>query len=83
MQLPSNLLITRLRPSLYLASATALWGAVSACNAAAQKFTHLVAIRFLLGFVEAPFFPGAIFMLSSFYTRAEMTKRISWFYSVS
>ncbi|KAJ4385858.1 hypothetical protein N0V85_008041, partial [Neurospora sp. IMI 360204] len=42
MQLPSNMLITRLRPSIYLSSAMALWGAVSACNAASQKFTHLL-----------------------------------------
>lgn len=64
MQLPSNLLITRVRPSIYLASAMALWGAVSACNGATKKFTDLVVVRFFLGFVEAPFFPGAIFMLS-------------------
>lgn len=81
MQLPSNLLITRLRPSIYLSSAMVLWGAVSACNGATHKFTDLVVVRFFLGFVEAPFFPGAIFLMSSWYTRAEMTRRISWFYS--
>jgi hypothetical protein len=26
-------------------------------------------------------FPGAIFLMSSWYTRSELTKRISWFYS--
>lgn len=81
MQLPSNLLITRVRPSLYLSTAMVLWGAVSACNAATKKFTDLVVVRFFLGFVEAPFFPGAIFLMSSWYTRPEMTRRISWFYS--
>jgi MFS family permease len=81
MQLPSNLLITRVRPSFYLSTAMVLWGAVSACNAATKKFTDLVVVRFFLGFVEAPFFPGAIFLMSSWYTRSEMTRRISWFYS--
>ncbi|KAK0634309.1 major facilitator superfamily domain-containing protein [Bombardia bombarda] len=81
MQLPSNMLITRLRPSLYLTSAMVLWGAVSACNAAAQRFSHLIAIRFFLGFVEAPFFPGAIFLMSTWYTRSELTRRIAYFYS--
>ncbi|KAK1764201.1 major facilitator superfamily domain-containing protein [Phialemonium atrogriseum] len=81
MQLPSNMLITRVRPSLYLASATALWGAVSTCNAAVHSFPGLVAVRFFLGFVEAPFFPGAIFLMSSWYTRAELTRRVAWFYS--
>jgi len=58
-----------------------MWGVVSTCNAAAQNFTGLVVIRFFLGFVEAPFFPGAIFLMSSWYTRAELTRRIAWFYS--
>ena len=39
MQLPSNMLFTRVRPSLYLAAATTLWGVVSTCNAATHNFT--------------------------------------------
>ncbi|KAK3343442.1 major facilitator superfamily domain-containing protein [Lasiosphaeria hispida] len=81
MQLPSNLLITRLRPSRYLTAAMALWGGVSACNAATHSLGQLVAVRFFLGFVEAPFFPGAVFLMSSWYTRAELTRRMSYFYS--
>ncbi|KAM7213837.1 phthalate transporter [Rhypophila decipiens] len=81
MQLPSNMLITRVRPSLYLTTAMMLWGGVSACNAATHKFTELIVVRFFLGFVEAPFFPGAIFLMSSWYSRAELTRRMSYFYS--
>lgn len=83
MQLPSNMLITRVRPSVYLCSAMTLWGVVSTCNAATHSFGGLIAVRFFLGFVEAPFFPGAIFLMSSWYTRSELTRRISWFYSGS
>ena len=81
MQLPSNMLITRVRPSLYLGAAMALWGIVSTCNAAVHNFPGLVALRFMLGFVEAPFFPGAVFLMSSWYTRAELMRRMAWFYS--
>lgn len=49
MQLPSNVLITRVRPSIYLCTAVMLWGIVSTCNAAATNFTHLIVIRFFLG----------------------------------
>ncbi|KAK4186510.1 putative MFS transporter [Podospora australis] len=80
-QLPSNLLLTRLRPSIYLTSAMILWGGVSACSGATKTFPQLVAVRILLGFVEAPFFPGAVFLMSSWYTRAELTRRMSYFYS--
>ncbi|KAK2011024.1 major facilitator superfamily transporter [Colletotrichum eremochloae] len=81
MQLPSNLLLTRVKPSFYLAASCCLWGVVSTCNAAAHSFTQLVVIRFFLGFVEAPFFPGAVFLMSSWYTRAELTRRIAYLYA--
>ena len=81
MQLPSNLLITKIRPSIYLGVVMAVWGAVSACTAAVHSFGGLIAVRILLGVTEAPFFPGAIMLMSSWYTRNELALRISWFYS--
>ncbi|KAJ5459536.1 uncharacterized protein N7458_001088 [Penicillium daleae] len=83
MQLPSNLLLTRIRPSRFLGLAMAIWGVISACQAATQSFVGLVVSRFFLGFVEAPFFPGAIMLMSSWYTRQELSHRIAWFYSGS
>lgn len=63
MQLPSNLLITRVRPSLYLSVAATIWGVVSTCNGAVHSFGQLIAVRIILGIVECPFFPGAIFLM--------------------
>lgn len=83
MQLPSNLLLTRVRPSIYLGTAMTIWGVISTAQSAAKSFGGLVAARFFLGFAEAPFFPGAIFLMSSWYTRGEMAYRIAWFYSGS
>ncbi|KAF2145692.1 uncharacterized protein K452DRAFT_264943 [Aplosporella prunicola CBS 121167] len=80
MQIPSNLILTRIRPSLYLGVAMAIWGMISAAQAAAHSFGGLIAARFCLGFAEAPFFAGAIFLMSSWYTRSELAHRISWFY---
>ncbi|CEJ91917.1 hypothetical protein VHEMI07600 [[Torrubiella] hemipterigena] len=81
MQLPSNILLTRVRPSIYLPAAVLAWGVVSTCNAATHNFTQLVIVRFFLGFAEAPFFPGGVFLMSSWYTRPELTRRIAWFYT--
>lgn len=78
MQLPSNLLLTRVQPSIYLGSAMAIWGAISAAQAATRTFGGLLACRTLLGVTEAPFFPGAIMLMSSWYTRAELAHRIAW-----
>lgn len=57
-QLPSNMLITRVRPSIYLPACVAVWSIVSAATAGAQNYGNLIVIRFFLGIVEAPFFPG-------------------------
>ncbi|KFA56494.1 hypothetical protein S40293_01174 [Stachybotrys chartarum IBT 40293] len=80
MQLPSNLLLTRFKPALYLSCAMCIWGAISAAQAAVTSFGGLIACRFMLGFAEAPFFPGAIFLMSSWYTRRQLAFRIALFY---
>ncbi|GAB7366719.1 hypothetical protein MBLNU230_g0676t1 [Neophaeotheca triangularis] len=80
MQLPSNLLISRVRPSWYLGGVMLIWGAVCTSTAAVNSFTGLLVVRVFLGVTEAPFFPGVIFLMSSWYTRNELTKRIAWFY---
>jgi MFS family permease len=81
MQLPSNLLITRIRPGLYLGIVMTVWGVVSAAQAGLTSFGGLMACRLMLGVCEAPFFPGAVMLMSSWYTRKELTHRIAWLYS--
>ena len=54
---------------------------ISAAQAGCTNKTGIVLARFFLGFVEAPFFCGAIMMMSSWYTRQELAHRIAWFYS--
>ncbi|CZR50886.1 related to permease of the major facilitator superfamily [Phialocephala subalpina] len=83
LQIPSNAIITRTRPSLYLPACMAVWGIVSSMTALVQNFTGLVLVRFFLGFVEAPYFPGALFLLSSWYTREELALRTSILYAGS
>ncbi|KAK6206541.1 hypothetical protein LQW54_007611 [Pestalotiopsis sp. IQ-011] len=80
MQLPSNMLITRTRPSIYLPACVALWSKISASTAAARNYQDLIAIRFFLGIAEAPFFPGAMYMLSCWYPRKELALRTAFLY---
>lgn len=76
MQVPSNMFINRIsRPSIYIAISMTLWGLISTCSGNARNFGDMVAIRFLLGFVEAAFLPGALLILSKWYTRKELTTR--------
>ncbi|KAM5355124.1 hypothetical protein ACJ41O_001770 [Fusarium nematophilum] len=76
-QIPSNMLMTRIRPSQFMSGAMALWAVVSTLTAIAKDFKGLLLTRFFLGITEAPFYPGALYMLSIFYTRKEIATRIS------
>ncbi|PYH71217.1 pantothenate transporter [Aspergillus vadensis CBS 113365] len=80
-QIPSNLLITRIaRPGMYICLAVTIWGCISAATAAVHTYGQLLAVRAILGIAEAVFFPGAIYYLSAWYTKAELGKRIAGLY---
>ncbi|KAL7764686.1 hypothetical protein ACKLNR_005831 [Fusarium oxysporum f. sp. zingiberi] len=81
MQIPSNMILTRVRPSIYIPAWVCLWSVVSAATAACNSFTHLIIIRFFLGICEAPFFPGVFFLLSCWYTKKELALRYAFLYS--
>ncbi len=76
MQVPSNMAINLVsRPSLYIGCSMLLWGLVSTLSGIVTNFTGMVVVRFFLGFVEAAFLPGALLILSKWYTRRELTTR--------
>ncbi|KAL8719424.1 MAG: hypothetical protein Q9225_003567 [Loekoesia sp. 1 TL-2023] len=84
MQVPSNLFLNKIgKPAIYLPAVMVIWGTISAATAAVQSFGGLIAIRFFLGFVEAAYFPGCLFFLSSWYTRKELGFRTAVLYSGS
>ncbi|KAI1860373.1 uncharacterized protein JN550_011525 [Neoarthrinium moseri] len=81
MQIPSNMLLTRVRPGFYLASCALVWSLISACTGFVRSYQSLLACRFLLGFFEAPFYPGALYLLSIYYKRKEVASRMALLYS--
>lgn len=83
LKIPSNLILTRVRPSIYLLVCMALCGVISASTAAVKDFKGLVSCRFFLEFLEAPFFPGALFLLSSWYTPRELATQTAVLYTGS
>lgn len=69
-QIPSNMLLTRVRPSWYMASAMGLWAIVSTLTGIAKDFKGLFLTRFFLGVTEAPYvrdLPASVSMLSKNY----------------
>ncbi|KAF2152232.1 MFS general substrate transporter [Myriangium duriaei CBS 260.36] len=84
MQVPSNMLLNKTgKPAIYLPICMALWGVISTCTGAVQSFGGLIACRFILGFVEAAYFPGCLYFLSAWYTREELVLRTAILYSGS
>lgn len=84
MQVPSNLLLNYAgKPSWYLGFFTIAWGLVSALTSQVTTYGQIVACRFILGIVEAPFFAGVLFYLSKWYTKSELNLRMAIFYSGS
>ncbi|KAK0389514.1 hypothetical protein NLU13_3089 [Sarocladium strictum] len=80
-QIPSNMFLTRTRPSRYMGLCMALWAVVSALTAMSKDFTGLLLTRFFLGLTEAPYYPGAVYILSLFYNRKEVATRIAILYT--
>ncbi|KAB2571368.1 putative mfs transporter protein [Lasiodiplodia theobromae] len=80
-QIPSNMILNRVRPSMFMAGFSMAWSIVSLLTYLTHDYKTMLVCRFLLGIVEAPFYPGALYMLSMFYTRKELATRMSIFYT--
>ena len=82
-QIPSNMLMSsqKVRPSVYMGFCMIAWAAVASFTAMVKNYAGLVVVRFFLGIVEAPFYPGALYILSLFYTRKEIATRVSILYA--
>ncbi|KAF2209554.1 hypothetical protein CERZMDRAFT_70044 [Cercospora zeae-maydis SCOH1-5] len=78
---PSNMFLTRTSPRKYMAIMMVIWAAVSALTAVSTGFVGLLLTRFFLGMTEAPFYPGAVYIIGCFYTRKEIATRIAILYT--
>lgn len=82
-EIPSNLILVRTQPSIFIPTIMILWGGITMCMAAVRSYGALLGVRFVLGMVEAGFAPGVMFLLSSWYKPVEQAKRFSIFYSAA
>ncbi|KAL4778431.1 major facilitator superfamily domain-containing protein [Aspergillus varians] len=80
-EVPANMILTRVRPSVFLPGLALVWGTFAALMGATQNWSQLAGMRFLLGFAEAGFAPGCAFFLSSWYRRYELATRYAVLYT--
>ncbi|CAK4031199.1 hypothetical protein AC578_5340 [Lecanosticta acicola] len=82
-EVPTNLILAKTRPSIFLATIMTLWGIVTCCMAKVETYGQLVALRVIVGILEAGFAPGVLLILSSWYKKAEQSKRFGVYISAA
>ncbi|KAF2869155.1 major facilitator superfamily domain-containing protein [Massariosphaeria phaeospora] len=79
-EVPSNLVLKKLRPSRWIAFITLAWGIIATLTGIVQSYGGLIACRLLLGAVEGGLFPGMAIYLTFFYTKRELALRIGYLF---
>lgn len=97
-ELPSNLVLKKASPKVWLPFLTAIWGIITMCLGFVHNYGGFVAVRALLGIAEGGLLPGMVcchencrvlsdmlqvLYLSSFYRRGDLALRIGLFYTAA
>jgi ACS family pantothenate transporter-like MFS transporter len=81
--LPSNLILTRVRPSIWIPALEVIWAVLTFCLCVCNDVKQIYALRFLIGLAESSFYPGMQYMIGSWYRRDELAKRSCIFHTSS
>lgn len=81
-EFPSNLAMRKIGPAIWLGTIGILWGVVTIGMGFTHTWGTLLICRIIFGAFEAGLFPGAIYLLGSWYQRWEIQKRFTGFYVV-
>ncbi|KAK6905288.1 hypothetical protein I203_106110 [Kwoniella mangroviensis CBS 8507] len=79
--IPSQIVITHVRPSLWLPTLEAFWGVLTVSMYKVHNYKQVYVLRAFIGALEATCYPGAIMLLMSWYTPVELAFRIGFYHS--
>lgn len=82
-EVPSNMVLKKLRPALWLPIIMVAWGTVMTFMGFVTSYHGLLAARFFLGVTEAGLFPGVAYYLTQWYRRQELQFRQALVYSAT
>lgn len=82
-ELPSTLTLRWISPRLQLNVLAVSWGAVMVGMGFAHDWRVIVVCRLLIGALEAGFLPGCMYLLSCWYQRYEVQKRMAFWYVIN
>ncbi|KAF1948631.1 phthalate transporter-like protein [Byssothecium circinans] len=83
LELPSNMVLRRVGSANWLAFIALSWGVVMIGQGFVKSWVSLAVCRVLLGAFEAGFFPGCVYLITCWYKRFEVQKRLGGFYLFS
>lgn len=78
-EIPSNLIMTRVGPRIWIARILVTWGIISSAMMFVAGPRSFYALRFLLGVAEAGFFPGMILYLTYWFPRQARGRAVAHF----
>ncbi|KAG9251905.1 major facilitator superfamily domain-containing protein [Emericellopsis atlantica] len=80
LQPPATILTRKLGPRPFLSGICFAWGVVMVGFGFVNDWVVLIPLRLLLGLFEAGYFPGIVYLISTWYSRYDMHKRYAGFY---
>ncbi|QDS72313.1 hypothetical protein FKW77_007521 [Venturia effusa] len=81
-QPPAIVVLRKIGPHIFLSLIAFSWGIIMIGMAFVQVWTPMIALRLILGVLEAGFFPACAYLLSIYYVRFELQKRNAAFYMI-
>ncbi|TVY43165.1 putative transporter [Lachnellula occidentalis] len=82
-EIPSNLVLKKISPRIWLPALTVMWGIVTMCLGFVRNYAGFLVVRAVLGITEGGLLPGIVLYLSGMYTRGEMALRLGLFYTAA
>ncbi|KAK1243038.1 hypothetical protein MKX08_005850 [Trichoderma sp. CBMAI-0020] len=82
-QVPSNILLTRIRPSIWIPSCEVTWAVLTILMVKCNNAQQIYVLRFFIGLAESTFYPGMQYIIGSWYRKDELAKRSCIFHTSS
>ncbi|KAI1371362.1 putative allantoate permease [Hypoxylon crocopeplum] len=81
MLIPSQIILTYVRPSYWLSGLEICWGVITGLIALTHEAKQVYILRVFLGLCESSAWPGMMTLLMHWYTPSELAKRMGFYHS--
>ncbi|EXJ61625.1 hypothetical protein A1O7_02054 [Cladophialophora yegresii CBS 114405] len=78
-ELPSNILLKKFGPRIWLSTLGLCFGILTIASGLVKTWGALAAVRAFLGVFEAGLLPGCFYLMTSWYRKYEIQRRLSYF----